>query len=287
MKLAPMIVAGALLVLALGSAAQAGWTVVDNFQSYPVGASLTGTDGTVSPLGWSVSASYPGYADRFKVVSDPTGSGDQVLQMVATPVNNDRARIINTSASLTMPEGATAATFFFRVMAPDYTNLDNMVALSTTSAWPGNWSTGRTEVGMLGDGKISGHGTTNWPNSFTPDVSTWYSIWEVVNNVDNSGGANDTYFLYVQGGTYSTPTLIGSGSLLFRTDAGGNAVGIPLIALQLHDDNDNGTNNGQVYLDDFYVDTTGDMHESNPIPEPATMALLALGGVAALIRRRR
>lgn len=264
--------------LVVSQVASAALVKFDDFESYAPNSAVGGSTSATAVNGWW------GDVSGYTAVADPTNSANQVLQQYST--GSSTSYLVNTSASLAMPQGTTPATLYFRMMAPSYTNLDNAVSLLAQSTMPGNWSGGRSQIAVL-DGNPTGilkaKNGSSWSGTlFNPTPNTWYSFWFVVNNVDNTGTpvVNDTYDIWVQGGDqYPTALKIAAG-FKFRA---GDVLGGSITMLGLQNDNDNG--HGTVYYDDFYIDATGDSG-GVAVPEPATLCVLALGGLGVLIRRR-
>jgi len=276
MRFACLILVGVLATLVLGPAAQAGFVGIDDFQSYTAGDNVDGHNGWHA---WT-----PGDVGYFTAVVDPSGpSSNKVLKSHndGTFDEEHEYTAYNNSSSLTMPEGTTPATFFYRFMStgPDAPH-DQAWGL-TSLATPHTWGAFRTRTALAGDGTLLLRNGAINDEPFVPDCGTWYSFWYVVHNVVN-GVDNDTWDVYVQGGAYATQTQLADG-FLFNTASGGDVEADSLRTFEMI------TDWGDMYFDDIYVDTAGE-NLSNPtsaIPEPATLALLALGGAVSLIRRRR
>ena len=121
-------------------------------------------------------------------------------------------------------------------------------------------------------GRIWGHYTSN-PNTVVPcDGNVQDYAGSASGNYDYSAGTGWSYLEHT-----------------WTFDAGTDRTGMVIEARTYGDSGD------KVWFDDLEVVVTTDstsgfittMDGTTTIPEPATMSLLGLGGIAALIRRRR
>jgi hypothetical protein len=278
----------ALCLVAWGANMASGaWVAIDDFQSYAVDSNIDG-QGT-----WLV---YPGGYDPagWQVGTDPASGSNKVLRGVNTQgYAGGGVMAYSTDAALTMPEGATPATLFcrFRTDSLSY-EVDwafGMSHLASPTGFGSYKSSVRCEGATIGAADPMtfdvrngpGPGSANaWQTEATVVSDQWYDMWMVVHNNVDYGDPNlyDTFDVYIQGGAFTSQTLLAANVHYFR---GSPATAIPLLTFGAITDS-----NQIVYLDDVYVDTS-DQNLRNPVPEPLTMTLLGLGGAALAIRRRR
>lgn len=270
MRYACLVLLGALATLVLGPAAQADFVCIDNFQSYAVDDCVDGTNG------WNVYDAR--YIPYYTAVVDPSNSFNQALKMHNPGAGDEDNELIayNNSSGLVMPQGTTPATLFFRFMSTGGDGHDELFGL-TAKTDPHSWNDVCTRTATWGEDLLLWTGTYN-DIPFQVDCGTWYSFWQVIHNVENTGDC-DTWDVYVQGGAYTTRTQLGSDYLFKAGDVVDNSLRTFLLISDW----------GDCYFDDIYVDTTGEnlSDPTSAIPEPTTLALLALGGAISLIRRRR
>ena len=273
-----------LAVLAVGSA-KAAFIVVDNFDSYGVGQDvLTNVVGSWTQGG--------GIAGSAVIVANPDGSGN-VLSLAN--LSGANTSVYQSSGAITMPTGAISGTLFFQMRAKNDGLLHEGTAGMTDAAAPNSFSAGRgwTMFGNDGDGTAT-PGSGNSLGSYANDVTntsgdpwgwsvglhvtddTWYNIWQVY-HVDGNGVTGGTVDYYIQGGTeFPTQVMFRTGNLRGSTLAGALTTMVML------------TDDASVsFFDNIYVDTTSTPNLANPVPEPATLALLAVGGAVLSVWRRR
>jgi hypothetical protein len=214
---------------------------------------------------------------------------NKVLRGECTDYSNHTA--FNNDPALTMPEGTTPASLFYRVRTDqlsyevDWASAMSAVATPTSFSsvksgilWEAPFAPGTMDPNL--DLRIYNGppGASAWQSEGPVLTDQWYSVWVVVHNVVNTDPNIDldTADYYIQGGAYTSQTLLANNVHYFR---GGPAIGPLLTFMAIIDSNQ------VVYVDDVYVDTSGQNLE--PIPEPVTLALVAVGGAVLAVWRRR
>ena len=270
--------------------ASGGWVAIDDFQSYALGADANGL-GT-----WLANDNSGAFAPAWTIGLDPNDASNRVLKGVCTDYNNHT--VFNNSPSLTMPEGSTPATIFYRVRTDqssyevDWATAMSAVATPTSFSsikagllWEAPFAPGTMDPNLdlrvyngPGPGGVPPAG--GWQSEGPVLTDQWYSVWMVLHNrvtPDAATDPTDTFDVYIQGGAYATQTLLANHVHYFRS---GPAIGDLLTFMAIIDSNQ------VVCVDDVYVDGAG-QNLGNPIPEPVTVTLLALGGAVLALRRRR
>ncbi len=248
----------------LSSPASAAFVLIDDFESYTVGSTINGQGSWTSNNAANT------------VVADPAGGANKVLSFAAKD-----SSVFNSAAAISIANNTTGTLFFsFRM---DTAASDVSTGLTDVNT-PASFNDFRAQA-RTGNG--SGKLDTRDGGAFRPLTTTgaaggdeadnleaWYHLWMVINNT------SDTVEYWVQSDSdadFATQTqLFASETINFRT-----ATTDVLDRLYLR----SGTGNSVVYLDNFWIDTAG-VNLTNPIPEPASLALLGLGGLLMLPRRR-
>ncbi|QDU88893.1 hypothetical protein Pla175_22770 [Pirellulimonas nuda] len=218
-----------LLVLATGHL-HAQWSPLSDFETLNLGP--VGGQG-----GWTTTTGTGNAA--YAVAADPANPANKAL--LATGFNENAYIPLGASA---IADGTTG-TLFFRMRTSD---LSDLVFGSSDVAAPAGFGDyeGYMVMGVNGAPAVNtwkvraGAGFANF-EAYAAD--TWYNVWVVLDN------AADTNSLYISQGS-GAATLLGSGA--FR-----NGTADPLVSLNLRMGASHNTNNAQGYLDDIYVDKSG------------------------------
>jgi len=291
-----MIVRGtALLAMSfvfLAETAKADFVLIDDFDSYIQGTAIDGQGA------WQAEAGNNPVAARVSV--DPLAASNRALTIGDGGFVGGRLghrETINTDARLRIPDG-NQATLFFRIAWSSGEDIDLSAGMSdvanpitetlfnsftqfeSQAAFP--FAAGFDNVGVR-----DADGLKSLSDNVGP--LTWYSMWLAIDN------AADTTQLFIQGGDFTNQTQLGTGGqsvfpfrngidnndlITFFIATGRNTTAAPPSPTE---------NIGPVYLDDIYIDTSG-QNLVNPVPEPSTL-LLGIVGLAAFAiiaaRRRR
>ena len=260
-----IVAAASALVLVLATSSQASLVLMADFD----GTGTHNSSGTAS------------------ITADPDDAGNNALELTA---------LSDAHVGFTIADGSVA-TVFFRLRYTDAlgSNPGSNGGFGVTEE---NWAaaqgqgkfaarshveTVRTFDGALGrrtrstyyDGWTLTGGLGNMQES-APDA--WQNIWFVLDTT----GAVDTYDMWVEGGTYATPTLVADDAEWYRQ----LEHNLGIAGLYVYSTG----SSKATYIDDVYVDTTG-IDLSNPlvaVPEPSVLTLWCLGGLGlATFRRKR
>jgi len=253
--------------------AHAAFTEIDDFED---GFAST-TDGA-GQNGWAALGS----GGASPLITDPTDAGNTALRFIGGTTGNDKKNVYKAASTGIADEGMGA--LFLRFYIED-TNSDHTFGLTANSP-PASGQTVELattiriddttlEVHDGSNGSGSGGGFKNLATGLSGD--TWYSLWVLVDN------DADTFQVYIEGGDFATQTkLDASGDDTFDFRYGGGANALQNVVLS----HNNSGNNDPILFDDIYVDTAAKTL-TNPIPEPASIALLGLGTLCLLGRSRR
>jgi hypothetical protein len=274
--------------------ARAAFTLFDNFDSYNTG-SLNGQGGWVtSPTVGAVT----------NVID--AGGGDKEVTVHSNSIPNYKPL-----GALSIPNASTAATVYFNFKMAAATTGNNFNFVITdvtptdtagTSEVQFNYDATQAPVGGSTTFRVRNAGAFPYTTTggtvatrLIPVANAQYNAWFVINN------SADTYQLYMQSDAdpnLATPTLITG----ITTDATTGAVTSSTSTFGFR----NGTaandlitanfGNGAtaalgaanaVNFDDIFVDLAASNTTNPVVPEPASLALIGLGGIRLLVRRRR
>lgn len=273
-------VAAGLLVgsAVMATPASAAWVVVDNFQSYTAGDTISGKSGWTVSTADNVSSTSP------TVAIDPADSANRAYRQGAGG-NTAGEDIFTYGGAGTIAIGNnTTGTIFFRLKLAG-TGTANISLGSSTASSAVNFANFQTQFRVLGsssytmDVRDSGAFETVTSAS-TLSTGGWYNFWMVVNN------QADTTQIYVQrdgDANFNTQTLLtstGGDPIGFRTTTSSTIANllVGVASNPLHTLSD-------FYIDDIHVDNAAS-NLANPVPEPSLLAGASLG-FALLLRRRR
>ena len=260
-------VAACAFALALTTSAQAAFVLVSDF------------DGTTSYNSSGTAA----------VVADPDDAGNNALELKATS---------DAHVAFAIADGTTA-TVFVRVRLTEATggpvNVGSGGGFGVTEEnWAAAEGEGKFAVrshvetvrtfdsfaslptprtrSTYNDGWASPGGLGN-VQQLAPEV--WQNFWFVLDTT----GATDTFDMWVEGGSYATPTLVADDAEWYRELE--HNLGIAGFYVY-----STGTSK-ETYIDDVYVDTGGQNLANPTVPEPTAFALFGLGGLGLTMLRRK
>jgi hypothetical protein len=270
--------------------ARAAFSLFDNFNSYNTG-SLSGQGG------WVTSTTAGAVTNVVDV-----GGIDREAQVYGNSIPNYKAL-----GGLSIPNASTAATVYFNFRMAAATTGNNFNFIITDVTTPAD-TAGSSEVQLNFDAAQAPTGGTTtfrvrnggaFPFATTggtvatrvmPVAGSQYNGWFVINN------SADTYQLYLQNDAdpaLATPTLItgittdATGAVTSSTSTFGFRNGTAANDLITANFGNGASSAGNlVNFDDIYVDLAGS-NTINPTPEPGSLALIGLGGLGLLNRRRR
>ncbi len=156
----------AFLLLAVGSQAA---TLVDDFETYDVGA---------VPSPWVITDGAP-------AVGQESG-GNQYTESYGS---------YRGLAGVTISDSDTETTVFYRIFKPAGTSPDCSIGLSNLAAPQGDWNDFEAYVVVVSGNLLARNGSGNQTIVSLMAEATWYNIWLVINNNAN------TYDVYVTTGS--------------------------------------------------------------------------------------
>jgi hypothetical protein len=261
--------------------ASAAFVLYDNFESYATGSTLNGQVNPSSATAW---VAQPGTS-----VVAFNGSKGVNPQFTTTPNYNNLG-------SLSIPHASTSATVFWQFSTPSNqtagTGGNNFNFVLTDSGAPPD-TAGSSDVqfnwdSSQGTARVNNGGTfrnisLDGSTSFVPLANTVYNMWFVVNNNAN------TYQVYAQ--SDGDPRVAATATQLNTTVNASTFTFRKASTAALQTVNfGTGLNTPSPTFDNIYVDLGG-QNLINPTvtssPEPVSLGVFALGGIALLARRRR
>lgn len=231
-------------------AAQAAFSPFENFNALTLGP-LNGQNGWV------------GNATAVAVATDPVDPANQVLS-IAAHTSADAFKLLG---NLALSNGTTGTLFYRFRRADTQLNISHGLSDLSTLTSPRNFADFEAQLQSNGTNppslNVRDAATARGVATFAPGV--WYSVWLVIDN------ARDLYRVYLQGGSYSTPTPLGSGSEYFFTFRNTSGDGVNTNTAPVANDlvsflvRSSGNQNhvGPFYLDDIFIDLAG-ANLSNP-----------------------
>ncbi|WP_265594050.1 PQQ-dependent sugar dehydrogenase [Haloferula sp. BvORR071] len=208
------------------------WTILGNFEN-----------GILPAMNQSVAGS------SVQVVNDPTeGAVNRVMRL-----RSAGSTTLNTSIAIPPIPDGSRGTVFFRFCLIDQ-NHEHRWGLSEATN-PSSATNLKVQLRSINTnpGRIEVSDANTFGSAFDAQAKTWYSVWLQVNNA--SGTANDSFDVYVKGGSYGVPTLVKTG---VKFTAGISAA-LKTFYWRLAA----GT---EIYFDDLYVDS-GHINLSDPVAQ--------------------
>jgi hypothetical protein len=198
-----------------------------------------------------------------EVTADPWPSNDpdnDVLSLRAGDVNTNNLALVAPIAEIS--DGGTGTVFFRYAVDSSSSAVNGGILVGPLEA-PAGW--GDTNVIFLpnSSGQLRFYDSSGYISlEESRNDMVWYKVWLVIDT------AADTTDVYLQGGPYGEPTLVGE-DLGFRKQATGENLVSMLFYLNSGGSGASDPNlNGTIYVDDIYVDTAS-ANMNDPVPAAA------------------
>lgn len=258
-----------LLLLFVPSPMWAAFSLIDNFDTYVMGA-LGGQSGWTANSQWTITAAPAGGSGNVASGAAAAGSG-AAFKALSSPIDNS----------------SIASTLFFRMYRTEGVNMSLGLSDDAAPALFGGYEVqinAQHNAAPNDSLKVRDGGVFDDFGGGTFIVNTWYNVWMVINNSTN------TFELWTNQGDFGsagTPLT----HLVDPTDAdfsfgfrngGTNALSTLLFGM-------GGTTpalTGSLIVDDVYLDTTGE-NLVNPVPEPGSVAIFGAAATLGLVVRLR
>jgi len=105
------------------------------------------------------------------------------------------------------------------------------------------------------------------------DTGTWYNLWVLVDNLNNESEV----WLNTEGDADSSDKLSNDvAEEVFGFRSGGVR---DLVNFYIKTSSGGSGSFGPLYIDDIYLENSDQLNLANPVPEPATFLMIALGGL--------
>jgi len=242
--------------------------LIDDFESYNLGQIDSGTSGVATP---------PWYANTSTASIEADGGSNQMAG-VGWSGARGAARLLPTGTELA--DGDTA-TYFWRVRHDSAFPVTGEVS-SWGLSYAADVDTNRAErvldnyevlIAITADGQLAAGNGTNLQDLMEVDLGQWVNVWV---DVDND---NDTFDVYANTSAFTAPPGAPNPADLLVSDfAFRNAPAsqdlVSFLTAGAGQDVPSGDREN-TKTDDIYL-----------IPEPASLATLAIGGLVAFARRR-
>lgn len=226
--------------------ANADWIFLDNFEALEIGTEINGQNG------WFAEDD-PSLEDTRQVTIDPADADNKMLDIYSGGSSDIALPIPEIGATSTA--ATLSARFYIPAVGTEEDPNDPDFQIGASSIFPptvAQSSGPHTRIDHTGGGtyvvNLRNDADTVWLVGPTLAADTWYRIWQVINNDADSFG------VYLQGGAFATPTQIDIGDqteFLFRARNDD-----PLIAMAIRLNGNH--ESGNMFVDDFFVDTTGE-----------------------------
>jgi len=253
-----MRVLAAIMVL-LGSVCSAA--LVDDFEGYTTGLVRDGiTDGAWTAIGNTMFVSVQAADDNQYLTYGWNGGGPRGGYRSIDPISS-----------------TSTATLFMQIYVGTGT-LDHAFGLTDLAAPGQNYGDFRIQMGAASQSgaadkfRLIGRDASGVQDLAVLDRQAWYNVWAVI---DHAANTYDVY--YTAGAANATAADKVGTAITYRVGSTGSLSTLLTLA--------NWAGEGDSFRIDNIHLTVGTVL-SNPVPEPATLVLLGLGGLLASRRRR-